>query len=115
MVKRPLRFLVYLSSAVLFFLGIVFMISTNLGLVYFFEGLIFFAAGTVLLVLSRERKTIEIKQTVDISGAAKLKEIRCPTCNAMIDPTKVEVIDGKPYLTCSYCSNKFELSEEPTW
>ena len=91
------------------------MISANLGITYFFEGLVFLVAGILLLFLCRERKPMEIKQTVAVTGPVSVKEVRCPICNAIVDTSKVEVIAGKPYVTCSYCNNKFELTEEPTW
>ncbi|MBS7614491.1 hypothetical protein KEJ18_01985 [Candidatus Bathyarchaeota archaeon] len=115
MVKGALKYLAYAASAILIFLGVVFIMSTNLGIKYFFEGLIFIAIAVAILFFSREKKPIEIKQTLTVSGPVTVKEIHCPVCNAVVDPTKVEVITGKPYLTCSYCKNKFELTEEPTW
>jgi len=115
MVRGPLKILIYLASAVLVFFGLVFIISTNLGIIYFFEGLALLAVASLLLILSREKKPLEIKQTVTVTGPIKVKEIRCPNCNAIIEPTKAEIVDGKPYVTCSYCGNKFELTEEPTW
>jgi DNA-directed RNA polymerase subunit RPC12/RpoP len=115
MVRGPLKILVYVVSAVLVFLGIIFIISANLGIVYFFEGLIFLAVASLLLIFSREKKPLEIKQTITVTGPIKVKEVRCPVCTAIVDPTKPEVVDGKPYVTCSYCGNKFELTEEPTW
>lgn len=115
MVRGPIRILVYLVSAVLIFLGIVFMISTNMGAIYFLEGLVFFAVAGLLLILSREKKPLEIRQTVTVTGPIKAKEVHCPNCSAIVDPTRAEVVDGKPYVTCRYCGNKFELTEEPTW
>jgi predicted membrane protein len=115
MVHGPLKILIYLASAVLIFLGIVFMISTNLGITYFFEGLVFLAVASLLLILSREKRPLEIKQTVTMTGPVKVNEVHCPNCNALVDPTKTKIVDGKPYVTCSYCGNKFELTEEPTW
>ena len=115
MVKGPLKFLAYVASAILVFLGIIFIMSTNLGINYFFEGLAFIVVAVLILILSREKKPVEIRQTVTLTGPVKVKEVRCPVCNAVVDPTKVEVITGKPYVTCSYCKNKFELTEEPTW
>jgi len=100
---------------VLIFLGAVFVISANLGAVYFVEGLVFLAVAGLLIFAGRERKPMEIKQTVAVTGPLKAREIRCPNCNALVDPTKTEVFDGKPFLTCSHCGNKFELTEEPTW
>ena len=115
MAKGVLKWAIYIVSAVLIFLGIIFMISTNLGFQYFLEGAVFIGVAIVLLYFSREKKPVEIKLTLDISGVAKVKEINCPNCNAILDPNTVQVIDGKPYLTCSYCGNKFELTEEPKW
>jgi len=113
--RGPLKIVVYLVSAVLIFLGVVFIISTNLGITYFLEGMVFLAVAFLLLFFSREKKPIEIKQTVTVTGPLKVKEVRCPNCTAIVDPTKAEIVDGKPYVTCSYCGNKFELTEEPTW
>ena len=91
------------------------MISVNLGLVYFFEGLVFLVVAGLLLFLSREKKPLEIKQTVTVTGPLETRKIQCPNCGAVVDPTKTEVVDGKPFVTCAYCGNKFELTEEPTW
>jgi predicted Zn finger-like uncharacterized protein len=105
----------YAVSALLFFLGVVFMISVNLGIIYFFEGLVFISIAVLLLILSRERKPIEIKQTISIGGPVKVKEVYCPVCGAIIDVTKAKVVAGKPVVTCGYCGNSFELTEEPLW
>ena len=112
---KALKILVYAISSVLFFLGIIFMISVNLGIIYFLEGFIFLAAGLLLLIITREKKPIETKQTVTLSGSIDVREIRCPICSAIIDPTKAQMINGKPYATCKYCGNKFELTEDPIW
>jgi DNA-directed RNA polymerase subunit RPC12/RpoP len=115
MVSGLTKILVYIVSAVLILLGIIFIISTNLGITYFFEGLAFLIVAGVLLFLSREKKTIEIKQTLTLSGTPTIKEVRCPNCSALVDPTKPQIVDGRPYVTCTYCGNKFELTEEPKW
>jgi DNA-directed RNA polymerase subunit RPC12/RpoP len=115
MVSGPLRILVYLASAVLIFLGIVFIMSANLGVIYFLEGVVFLVVAVLLPILTREKKPLEIKQTIAVTGPIKVKEIHCPNCGAIVDPTKAEVFEGKPYVTCKYCANKYELTEEPTW
>jgi hypothetical protein len=109
------RVLAYLVSAVLVFFGLVFLISVNLGFIYFFVGVAFLAVAGSLVFLSREKKPLEIKQTVTVTGPLKVKEIHCPNCGAIVDATKTVVVDGKPFVTCTYCGNKFELTEEPTW
>lgn len=115
MAKGVVKWLLYLASAVLIFLGIIFIISTNLGLQYFFEGAVFIAVAILLIYLGREKKPIEIKQTLDISGAPVVRQVKCPNCGAVLNPNTVQVIDGRPYMTCTYCGNKFELTEEPKW
>ncbi len=109
------KVLVYIISAVLIFLGFIFMISVNLGLSYFLVGLVFVLVAVGLLYLSRGRQTMEIKQTLTFSGTPTIKEVRCPNCGAIVDPTKPEIVNGRPYVTCTYCGNKFELTEEPKW
>ncbi|MBS7654503.1 hypothetical protein KEJ43_05460 [Candidatus Bathyarchaeota archaeon] len=115
MAKGLWKAVAYVVSAILLFLGAVFMISVNLGIIYFFEGLVFISIAVLLLILSREKKPVEIKQTISVGGPVKVKEVRCPTCGAIIDATKVRVVAGKPVVTCSYCGNSFELTEEPLW
>jgi len=116
MVSGPLRIAAYLLSAVLIFLGLIFIIASNdLGLGDFFTGLIFLIIAGLLVFMVRPKKTMEIKQTLTMTGPIKAVEVRCPNCGAIVDPTKTEVVDGKPYVTCSHCGNKFELTEEPTW
>ncbi len=115
MAKGLLKAVVYALSALLLFLGAVFMISFNLGITYFFVGLIFTSIAIILLLFSRERKPIEIKQTISVGGPVKVKEARCPVCGAIIDVTKVKIVAGKPIVKCDYCGNNFELTEEPLW
>ncbi|MEM2527684.1 MAG: hypothetical protein QW825_05385 [Candidatus Bathyarchaeia archaeon] len=115
MVRGLLRALVYGVSALLLFLGAVFMMSFNLGLAYLLVGVILMSVAIILLALTRERKPIEIRQTISVSGPIRVKEVRCPVCGANIDVTKVRVAAGRPIVTCGYCGNNFELTEEPLW
>jgi DNA-directed RNA polymerase subunit RPC12/RpoP len=115
MVNRAGKIVAYLLSAILIFFGIVFIISTNLGISNFFIGLVLLIAAGLALFAVRDRKPIEIKQTLTVTGPVKIKEVRCPNCGAIVDATKAEIHEGKPYVTCTYCGNKFELTEEPTW
>jgi DNA-directed RNA polymerase subunit RPC12/RpoP len=113
--KGVLKWIIYAVAAGLIFLGVIFMISTNLGFQYFLEGAVFIGVAVAILYFSREKKPLEIRQTVNLAGPIKVKEMECPTCSAILNPDTVEVIDGKPYMTCDYCGNKFEMTEEPTW
>ena len=115
MAKGVLKWFLYLISAGLIFLGIIFIISTNMGPQYFLEGAAFIGVAVLIIYFAREKKPIEVRQTIELSGAAKAKEINCPHCGAVLNPDTVQVIDGKPYMRCKYCGNKFEMTEEPKW
>ena len=116
MVNTALRIVAYAASAVLVFLGVIFIIASNdLGIMDFFAGLVMIVIAVLLVFAVRSKKPLEVKETLTVTGPVKLVEVRCPNCGAIVDPTKTEVVDGKPYVTCSHCGNKFELTEEPTW
>jgi predicted membrane protein len=115
MFKGIVKIMVYVISALLIFLGSVFMISFNLGITYFIVGVIFILTALALLILPRERKPVEIKQTIYVSGPVKVREVRCPVCGALIDLAKVKVVAGRTIVACSYCGNNFEVTEEPLW
>src|SRR4030042_3439938 len=109
MVRGAGKILIFLVAVVLVFFGLIFMISANLGFTYFLIGVAFLAVAGGMIFLTREKKPIEIKQTLTVTGPLKLSTIHCPNCSANVDPTKTTVVDGKPFVTCSYCGNKFDL------
>lgn len=115
MAKGILKWFLYLASAVLIFFGLIFIISTVNFPWANIEGAVLIGVAVLIVYFSREKKPIEIKQTLEISGVAKVKEIKCPNCGAILNPNTVQVIDGKPYMKCDYCGNKFEVTEEPKW
>ena len=115
MAKGTLKWILYIVAACLVGLGVLFIIAANEDIMRLIEGLIFVGLAFIIAFFSREKKPIEIKKTVRITGPIKVKEINCPNCSAMLNPDKLQVIDGKPYITCDYCGNKFEMTEEPTW
>ena len=115
MAKGALKWFLYIVAAGLVGLGILFIMAAYADTMRLIEGLIFIVVALIIAFFARERKPIEIKKTVRVTGPIKVKEINCPNCSAMLNPDKLQVIDGKPYMTCDYCGNKFEMTEEPTW
>ena len=115
MVKGALKWVLYIVAAGLVGLGILFIMAAYADTMRLIEGLIFLGVALIIAFFARERKPIEIKKTIRVTGPVKVKEINCPKCSATLNPDKLQIIDGKPYLTCDYCGNKFEMTEEPTW
>jgi hypothetical protein len=115
MAKGILKWVLYIAAAGLIGLGLLFIMAAYADTMRLIEGFIFIVVALIIAFFAREKKPIEIKKTVRITGPIKAKEINCPNCSAMLNPEKLQVIDGKPYMTCEYCGNKFEMTEEPTW
>ncbi len=114
--KGALKWILYIISAGLLVLGGLFLMASyppnesRLPV-----GLVFVVVSVVLLYFSREKKPIEITQTVNVSGPIRMKELHCPNCGANLNAEKTIVIDGRPFIKCDYCGNNFEVTEEPTW
>lgn len=113
--NRTLRWLLYLVSAGLLVIGALFIMASSYVFSRLPTGIVLIGLGLVIAYFSRERKPITIRQEVTVSGVPTVKEIKCPVCGAILNAEKVQVIDGKPFMTCDYCSNKFEVTEEPKW
>ena len=115
MAKGILKWALYAVAAGLAVLGVLFIMAAYAETIRLIEGVIFIAVALTIVYLSIERKPIEIRKTVTVSGPIKVKEIRCPNCHAVLNPDNVMIIGGIPYMTCEYCGNKYEITEEPTW
>ncbi len=110
-----LRALLYLACAGLIALGGLFVLASSYDIVRLPIGLSFIGVALVLLYLAHGRGPITIRQEVSVSGQTTLSHKKCPVCGAELDMQKVQVVSGKPYVECSYCHNKFEVTEEPRW
>jgi hypothetical protein len=113
--KGVLKWILYLISAGLIILGGLFLMASYQDENRLIVGMVFVVVATVLLFFSREKKPIEITQTVNVSGPIKMKELHCPNCGANLNAEKTIVVDGRPFIKCDYCGNNFEVTEEPTW
>jgi DNA-directed RNA polymerase subunit RPC12/RpoP len=107
----------YLSAAMLIVLGLLFAwagsyahASTRVPI-----GLFMVAAGIAIVYMVQRRTPREVVQRVEVSGSMAAQQIQCPNCSAMLDLSSMEVVAGIPTVTCPYCGNRFEITEEPKW
>ena len=107
----------YASAAVLIVLGLLFAwagsvryASTRVPI-----GLFMVAAGVVIVYMVQRQTPREVVKRVEVSGRMTAQEIQCPKCSASLDLRSLEVVAGVPTVTCPYCGNRFEVSEEPKW
>lgn len=111
-------------ATILFFFGFIFTLSAGASsltpdqrILRIIEGVILLVAGFGLayIVYVFSRKPTTIIQQVELSGQMKAAPLKCPTCSASIDTSKIKIVSGVPYATCPYCGNTFEVAEEPKW
>ena len=115
MAKGVVKWVLFAVAAGLAGLGLLFIIAAYEETTRFAVGLILITVAVLLAYFAREQKPVEIRQEVTVTGPVTVKELRCPNCGALLNAETVQVYDGKPYMTCDYCGNRFEVTEEPTW
>ena len=111
------RVLGYLASAVLIFLGVIFLLASTYATSRILVGIILTGAGLGIAWLSWKSGAGQpsIKYEIQAPGSLKVDSIKCPNCGAGLDPSKMQLKQGAPSIKCPYCGNEFEVTEEPKW
>jgi len=107
----------YLVSAILVFLGIIFLLASVYAVSRLVVGAILVSAGLLLAFLAWRSGVSQapVKYELQMPGSLKVDSIKCPNCGAGLDPSKMQLKQGAPTVKCSYCGNEFEVAEEPKW
>lgn len=111
------RILGYIVAAALLILGLLFAWASSVQETAARLGvaLISVAAALAIIYFLQRSKPTEIVQKLEVSGAMKAQEIRCPNCSAVLTMDLAKVVDGIPTIKCPYCGNSFEVTENPKW
>ena len=107
----------YLVSAILVFLGIIFLLASVYAVSRLVVGAILVAAGLAFAFLAWRSGVSQapVKYELQMPSSLKVDSIKCPNCGASLDPSKMQLKQGAPTIKCSYCGNEFEIAEEPKW
>jgi DNA-directed RNA polymerase subunit RPC12/RpoP len=111
------RVIGYLASAVLIFLGVIFLLASVYAVSRLLVGAILTIAGLLVAFLAWRAGVSQapIKYELQMPGSLKVDSLKCPNCGAGLDPSKMQLKQGAPTVKCSYCGNEFEVAEEPKW
>ena len=106
-----------IAAIILFFFGTVFALASVYAPIRLAVSAILFIIGFGLIigVYIITKKPQQIVQQVELSGEMKAVPITCPNCGASIQPDKIKIVGGVPYVTCGYCGKTVEVAEEPKW
>ena len=108
-----------IAVAILFFFAVIFALAASVQATlsrFAISGICFIAGIAVIAgIYYTTRKPSTVIHQVEVSGQMKAAKINCPNCSAPIDANQIKIISGVPYVTCPYCGNTFEVTEEPKW
>ena len=111
--SRLLLAITVIASAVLGFLGVLYLLASVMEPMRLWVGVILI--GVALVLVAFVSKSLVKPPPITVhwspSGEVKLEELKCPNCNA---PLRVE----NPSVTrvvCQYCGRVVEIVEEPKW
>jgi len=107
----------YLASAVLIFLGVIFLLASAYAASRLLVGAVLAALGLGIAILTRKARAgqASVRYEVQLSGSLKAGSVKCPNCGAGLDPSTMRLKLGVPSIKCPYCGNEFEVTEEPKW
>jgi predicted Zn finger-like uncharacterized protein len=107
----------YLASAVLIFLGVIFLMASAYAISRLLVGAILTIVGLGIGFLAWRggQRQVTIKQEIETPGSLKIGSLKCPNCGAGLDLSKMELRLGGPSVKCPYCGNEFDVTEEPRW
>lgn len=107
----------YLVSAVLVFLGLVFLIASAYIGSRLLVGAILTAVGfgIAVLVWRSGAAQVPVKYEIEAPGSLSAESIKCSNCGASLDSSKLKLRQGVPVIKCPYCDNEFEIVEKPKW
>ena len=115
-----MRFLVYLLSAALGGLGLLFLLAAGQAntVTRVVIGVVCLLAAVSLVALSRLRPVHvrhERHQTLHLTGDVALESFRCKQCSAELNAQATHVRDGAVFVRCEYCGSEYQLEEAPKW
>jgi hypothetical protein len=107
----------YLAAAFLVFLGVIFLLASVYATSRLLVGTVLTLAGVAVAFLMWRAGAAppSVKYEIETPGSLKLDSIKCPNCGAGLDPSKIELRVGAPWVKCVYCGKEFEVAEEPKW
>ena len=111
--SRLLLAITVIASAVLGFLGVLYLLASAMEPMRLWVGVILI--GVALVLVAFVSKSLVKPPPITVhwspSGEVKLEELKCPNCNAPLraeNPSVTRVV-------CQYCGRVVEIVEEPKW
>lgn len=110
----------YVISGILIFFGVLFIwgaFGTPFDGGALIIGLIMVAIGLAILIIQNRKKNQrqEVVYKVDLGGDVNLKNMTCKFCGGPLSADNVKMLAGTPTVTCPFCNQAYQITEEPKW
>ena len=118
-----LKYALMAAGLFLLFMGLIYLLASELGLRYAAIGIGLSIAGIILLFLSYRLEKAKISKprlvhqniSVDTSGDVAIERFKCNSCGNPLKEKDLKMVDGAVILSCPYCGSVYQLEEEPKW
>jgi hypothetical protein len=113
-----MKIIAYPLSAVLFLLGLVFIVGSQGEVMRLAVGGVLLAASVAFcwLALQKPRPTeTTVIQKIDLSGDVSLEQMKCRSCGGTLAKESVSVKAGAIYVNCPFCGASYQIEEAPKW
>jgi hypothetical protein len=113
-----MQIILYLLSAALAFLGLVFVAGSQGEITRIVVGVVLWLAAGALVYFARMRPaagTTTVVQKIDLSGDVNLEQIKCKSCGGTLSSKSITVKAGAVFVNCEYCGSTYQIEEAPKW
>lgn len=111
----------YVFGFLFFIIGMLFIWASSVGTTMprIIIGFISLFIGILLILLGKsivlKEQNSEIKINVELGGDTTLKEFTCKSCGGKLNTNNLKYEQGHIFVSCPFCNNTYEVSEEPKW
>ena len=113
MVMKASAFLAYVTSVILGFLGVLYLLASVYAPQRLITGSLLLGSAILIIALTVWKTSIPKKIIVQWSpsGELEVEELKCPYCGAPI----TELKPGMDIIKCKYCGKTIKVEEKPIW
>ena len=113
-----MRLIAYPLAAILFLLGIVFVVGSQGAWHRIAVGGVLVAASIALVVAAQLKPKVihtTLRHQVDLSGDVQVEQMTCNACGGNLSEKSISVKAGTVFVDCEFCGTTYQIEEAPKW
>lgn len=120
------KVIAYITAGILLLFGVLFVLGSGGigggGISWIFTGIILVGIAFAIIWFSSratsstpDSQQNKVTLNIDLPANVKLDKFKCTNCGNPIGKNDISLIAGAPTVTCPYCNQIYQLTEEPKW